>query len=59
MNTWIMLVLHLMLFLSAMIGHAGAADQYLADQFVGSPLLILASIIVIDVIAFVYHKIRK
>ena len=59
MNTWIMLVLHLMLFLSAMIGHAEAADQYFAEQFVGSPLLILASIIVIDVIAYVYHKIRK
>jgi hypothetical protein len=29
------------------------------SQFVGSPLLILTAIIVIDIIAFIYHKIRK
>jgi hypothetical protein len=29
------------------------------SQFLGSPLLILTVIIVIDVIAFIYHKIRK
>ena len=29
------------------------------NQFLGSPLLILTAIIVIDIIVFVYHKIRK
>jgi len=29
------------------------------NQFLGSPLLILTAIIVIDIIAFIYHKIRK
>jgi hypothetical protein len=29
------------------------------SQFLGSPLLALATIIVIDIIAFIYHKIRK
>jgi hypothetical protein len=29
------------------------------EQFLGSPLLILAAIIILDVIAFLYHKIRK
>ena len=28
-------------------------------QFLGNPLLILTAIIIINVIAFVYHKIRK
>jgi hypothetical protein len=28
-------------------------------QFLGSPLLILTAIIAIDIIAFIYHKIRK
>jgi len=31
----------------------------LIEQFLGSPLLVLASIIVIDLIAFIYRKIRK
>jgi|YelNatPaOPRAMG01_1025707.scaffolds.fasta_scaffold00231_24 hypothetical protein len=31
----------------------------LISQFLGNPLLILAAIIVIDLIAFIYHKIRK
>lgn len=59
MKTRIMLILHLMLFFSATVSYAKAADLSFADQFLGSPLLILASIIVIDAIAFVYHKIKK
>ncbi len=30
-----------------------------ATQFLGSPLLVLTVILVIDVIALIYHKIRK
>jgi len=34
-------------------------EQSFIDNFLGSPLLILAAIIVIDTIAFIYHIIRK
>ena len=48
------------LFLSfALINIVSAADESLADQFLGSPLLVLTAIIVIDIIALVYRKIRK
>jgi hypothetical protein len=53
------LAAHSLFFLSALISHVNAADQSFADQFLGSPLLILAALIVIDAIAFVYRKIRK
>jgi len=36
-----------------------AADEPFVDQFLGSPLLSLTAIIVIDIIALIYHKIRK
>jgi len=29
------------------------------DQFLGTPLLILTAIIIIDIIFFAYHKIKK
>jgi len=45
--------------LSASINVTYAADQSFADQFLGSPLLILAVFLVIDLIAVVYRKIRK
>jgi cadmium resistance protein CadD (predicted permease) len=51
--------LFLLLLLFTLVGRAYAADESFIDQFIGSPLLILAAIIVIDVIAFIYHKIRK
>jgi len=49
----------LVLFLSALIGTVRAADDSFASEFVGGPLLALAVLIVIDVIAFIYHRIRK
>jgi hypothetical protein len=51
--------LFLLLLLSAFVGKAYAADESFIDHFIGSPLLILAAIIVVDLIAFIYHKIRK
>ncbi|MGD0496103.1 MAG: hypothetical protein ABSB28_08680 [Candidatus Bathyarchaeia archaeon] len=45
--------------LSALIGTVRAADDSFTSQFLGSPLLALVALVVIDVIAFVYHKIRK
>jgi len=49
----------LLLSLFASINVVRAADESFADQFLGSPLLILTAFIIIDVVAFVYHKIRK
>jgi cadmium resistance protein CadD (predicted permease) len=52
-------IFYTMLVLFSLIGNAWATDESFADQFLGSPLLILASVIVIDAVAFVYHKLRK
>jgi hypothetical protein len=46
-------------FLFALIGIARAEDDFLFNQFFETPLLILAVLIIIDAIAFIYHKIRK
>ena len=49
-----------LLFLSfGLIGVVRAADESFADQFLGSPLLVLVAVVLIDVIAFIYHRIRK
>jgi 4-amino-4-deoxy-L-arabinose transferase-like glycosyltransferase len=45
--------------LFALIGIARAEDDFLFSQFLETPLLTLAILIIIDVIAFIYHKIRK
>jgi hypothetical protein len=42
-----------------LINRVYAAEDSLLNQFLGSPLLALAAIIVIDVIAFLYRKVRK
>ena len=49
---------YFLLFLFALVNYV-RADDSLAAKFVGSPLLILAAFIVIDIIAFVFRKIRK
>jgi hypothetical protein len=51
--------LYLLLLLSALIRAVWATDDSLATQFLGSPLLILVALIILDAIAFVYHKIRR
>ena len=48
-----------LLFFFTSIGSVEAADVSFTDQFLGSPLLILAGLIVIVIIAFIYHKIRR
>jgi len=40
-------------------GQIRAENETLADRFLGSPLLILAALFIIVLIAFLYHKIRK
>jgi uncharacterized membrane protein len=43
----------------ALIGGVYAANESFAEQFVGSPLLILAALIVIAALASLFHRIRK
>jgi len=42
-----------------LVNRVYAAEESLINQFLGSPLLILAVIIAIDIIAFLYRRIRK
>ncbi len=50
---------HLLLFSFTLINFVNAAEESFVDQFLGSPLLVLVAIIVIDIVAFIYHKIRR
>jgi len=59
MNRRMASVLYSLFLLFALINIVGAADESFADQFLGSPLLVLTAIFVIDIIALIYHKIRK
>lgn len=43
----------------ALGGVVHAADETFGAQFLGSPLLILAAVIVIAALASLYHRIRK
>ncbi len=49
------------LFLASILvaGQTGVENETFADRFLGSPLLILATLFIIVLIAFIYHKIRK
>jgi hypothetical protein len=47
------------LVLFALVNHVRASDGSVLDQFLGSPLLILVALLVIDIIALAYHKLRK
>lgn len=51
--------LYALFFLFTFVSLANAADESFPNQFVGSPLLILVAVIIIDVIAFLYHKLKK
>ena len=53
------LLLYSSLFLFALVNAVNAAAESFTDQFLDSPLLILAVFIGIDIIALIYHKIRK
>lgn len=45
--------------LFALVSRVKAADETFIDQFIGSPLLILVALLIIVLIAFAYHRIRK
>ena len=47
----------LMVFVLARVVYA--AGENLGEQFLGSPLLILAAVIIIAALASLYHRIRK
>jgi len=51
--------LNILLLVSALVSVAEATDNSLTSQFLASPLLILVALIIIDAIAFAYHRIRK
>jgi len=53
------LIIYPLFLLFALVNQVNAADGFTADQFLGNPLLILAAILVLDLIALVYRKIRK
>jgi len=59
MNRRIALASYLLLFLFTFVSTVNATDESFTDKFLGSPLLILVAIIAIDIVAFIYHKIRK
>jgi cadmium resistance protein CadD (predicted permease) len=54
-----LLILWLLLLLSNAVAQVRAADETLFDQFLGSPLIVLAALFVIAVVAFAYRRIRK
>ena len=55
----IRLSLYILFLLFMFINSVGAEEEPFVDRFLGSPLLVLVAIIVIDIIAFIYHKIRR
>lgn len=55
----IRLPLYILFLLFMLVNFVRAQEEPFVDRFLGSPLLVLAAIIVIDIIAFVYHKIRR
>lgn len=53
------LALYPLLFLFTLISSVNAASESVVDRFLGSPLLVLVAIIAVDIIAFIFHRIRK
>ncbi len=51
--------LSLMFFLLSFVNVVGASEESFTEQFLGSPLLVLTAIIIIDIIALIYRKIRE
>jgi len=51
--------LHTSFLLFMLINSVKAQEEPFVDKFLGSPLLVLVAIIVVDVISIIYHKIRR
>jgi cadmium resistance protein CadD (predicted permease) len=50
---------YILFLLFALISSVSAEEESFVDKFLGSPLLVLVAIIVIDVAAFIYQRIRR
>jgi hypothetical protein len=59
MKLFTRLSLWVLLLLPALVAEVWAADDSLAARLLGSPLLILGILVIVDVVAFAYHRIRK
>jgi len=55
----IRLLLFALFLLLLLINSVNAQEEAFVDTFLGSPLLVLVAIIVIDIISIIYHKIRR
>jgi uncharacterized membrane protein len=53
------LLLDVLFLLFTFINCVRAQEETFADKFLGSPLVVLVAIIVINIIALIYHEIRK
>jgi hypothetical protein len=54
------MILNLVFLLFGLVNSVSAADdKSFATRFLGNPLLVLTALIIIDIIAFIYHKIRR
>lgn len=53
------LAIYAFFFLFMLVNSVSAEEEPFVDKFLGSPLFVLAAVIIIDIIAFIYHKIRR
>jgi hypothetical protein len=49
----------IMLCFSLVAEVVGASEQSFGEQFLGSPLIVLAAIIILDILALIHRKFRK
>jgi hypothetical protein len=54
-----LLLLCMVVSLFALVDTVWAAYDSFADRFIQSPLLVLAALLIIDIVAFAYYKLRK
>ncbi|MGB9854159.1 MAG: hypothetical protein ACPLRY_05065 [Candidatus Bathyarchaeales archaeon] len=54
-----LLTLYALFLLFPLVGSVYAENGSFQNQFLGSPLIILTIIIVIDIIVFLYRKLRR
>jgi hypothetical protein len=54
-----LLTLFVLFMLSISINSVNAEGESFTDNFLGSPLTVLVVIIVIDIFAFIFHRIKR
>lgn len=55
----VLLLLTSLLFVVCGLNDVAYAEDSFVDKFIGSPLLILAGLLVVVAVAFAYHKMQK